>query len=145
MSTNAVGSQSEPVAGYSAPAWPSLTHWVMGNDSDQQDNALWYKSDIAVFTFVWTLIFFAVVYSLAGLWAYRVFFRSKLGIVFFLGFVAIGLACGAASGAVVGVVIGSLYNAGYFGMATWIPLAWGLVQILIAIVSSYSEATMTTI
>lgn len=42
-----------------------------------------------------------------------------------------------------GLVLAIVYNAGFFVMSTWVPFLWGLIQILVVIMGSYS--TMTTI
>lgn len=41
------------------------------------------------------------------------------------------------AGSIVGLVLGAVYNAGYFKMATWTPLAWGIVNMLVLVVSSF--------
>ncbi|TPX59181.1 hypothetical protein PhCBS80983_g02642 [Powellomyces hirtus] len=88
---------------------------------------------------------FMVMYGLAGCWAYIVFFKSKLGLVLLFAFIGIGLAAGAASGAIVGVLLSSIYNAGYFAMATWLPLAWALIQVLIVIISSDVDLSLNNL
>jgi len=40
-------------------------------------------------------------------------------------------------GSVVGLVLGAVYNAGYFRMSTWTPLLWGVINMLILVVSSF--------
>ena len=45
----------------------------------------------------------------------------------------------------VGAVLGGLYNAGQFGMPTWIPCGWGVVQALVVIVSAYAEVSLNTL
>ena len=42
-----------------------------------------------------------------------------------------------ASGSLVGGILGAVYNAGYFKMATWTPLMWGIVNMLVLVVSSF--------
>ncbi|KND03457.1 uncharacterized protein SPPG_00940 [Spizellomyces punctatus DAOM BR117] len=140
------GRATGPPVDYVAPTWPDLQEWVIGAESDQMtSDVLWYKGDIVVFTLVWTVILFSIVYGVAGLWAYFVFFRSKLGLILLLTFGGIGLFAGASSGAVVGILLASVYNAGYFAMATWIPLAWALVQVLIVIISADADLSLTTL
>jgi len=41
------------------------------------------------------------------------------------------------SGSLVGLILGAVYNAGYFKMSTWTPLIWGIVNMLILVVSSF--------
>ncbi|KAI9090484.1 hypothetical protein DFS34DRAFT_637540 [Phlyctochytrium arcticum] len=140
------GRATAPAEGYKPPQWPSLKVWVIGAKSDEMTtDVLWYKSDIVVYTLVWTLILFSVVYGLAGLWAYFVFFRSKLGLILLIAFCTIGLFAGASSGAVVGILLASVYNAGFFAMAVWIPLAWAVVQVLIVIISAHADLSLNTL
>lgn len=40
-------------------------------------------------------------------------------------------------GSLVGVILGAVYNAGYFRMSTWMPLVWGLVNMLVLVVGSF--------
>ncbi|KAJ3190067.1 hypothetical protein HDU85_000358 [Gaertneriomyces sp. JEL0708] len=140
------GRDTSPPSGYSSPSWPSLRNWVIGPQSDKRlTDVLWYKGDIVAFVVIWSVISFSVLYGLAGLWAYIVFFRSKLGVILLLAFCAAGLFAGASSGAVVGIILASIYNAGYFGMATWIPLAWALIQVLVCLISSDADLSLTTL
>ncbi|KAI8816683.1 uncharacterized protein EV422DRAFT_275018 [Fimicolochytrium jonesii] len=135
-----------PSQDYVAPKWPSLSGFVIGGNSDTStDNVLWYKDEIIIYTILWTVILFSFMYGLAGLWAYIVFLRSKFGMVLLLGFAGIGLFAGASSGAVVGVLLASVYNAGLFAMATWIPLAWALVQIIVVLISSDADITLNNL
>jgi hypothetical protein len=34
--------------------------------------------------------------------------------------------------------IGGVYTAGYFGMSTWIPFSWGIINALVLILSSFA-------
>jgi len=40
-------------------------------------------------------------------------------------------------GSIVGLVLGAVYNAGYFRMSTWTPLIWGIINMLVLVVSSF--------
>lgn len=42
------------------------------------------------------------------------------------------------SGSVVSLFVATFYNAGTFGMTTWIPFVWGAAQILFQVITSYS-------
>ncbi|KAI1625397.1 hypothetical protein EDD37DRAFT_608846 [Exophiala viscosa] len=41
------------------------------------------------------------------------------------------------AGTMVGLVLGAVYNAGYFAMSTWTPLLWGVINMLVLVVSSF--------
>lgn len=41
------------------------------------------------------------------------------------------------AGSLVGLVLGAVYNAGYFRMSTWTPLLWGIINMLVIVVSSF--------
>lgn len=41
------------------------------------------------------------------------------------------------AGSMVGLVLGAVYNAGYFRMSTWTPLLWGVINMLVLVVSSF--------
>lgn len=41
------------------------------------------------------------------------------------------------AGSIVGVILGAVYNGGYFKMSTWTPLLWGVINMLVLVVSSF--------
>jgi len=41
------------------------------------------------------------------------------------------------AGSLLGLVLGAVYNAGYFRMSTWTPLFWGVINMLVLVVSSF--------
>lgn len=41
------------------------------------------------------------------------------------------------SGSIVGLILGAVYDAGYFKMSTWTPLFWGIINLLVLILSSF--------
>lgn len=41
------------------------------------------------------------------------------------------------AGTMVGLVLGAVYNGGYFAMSTWTPLLWGIINMLVLVVSSF--------
>ena len=41
------------------------------------------------------------------------------------------------AGTIVGAILGAVYNAGYFKMATWTPLLWGVINMLVLVVASF--------
>ncbi|TPX43747.1 hypothetical protein SeMB42_g04436 [Synchytrium endobioticum] len=131
--------------GYVTPPFPSFS-WDLGNlKKTDPKNLLYYRGDIILFTTLWTIIWFSILFGIGGIWGYLVFRKNRLGILLLLGQLLAGVGLGAASGAVVGAVLGGLYNAGQFGMPTWIPLGWGLVQALVVIVSAYAEISLNTL
>ncbi|KAI8827157.1 uncharacterized protein EV422DRAFT_563237 [Fimicolochytrium jonesii] len=91
------------------------------------------------------MILFPFMFGLVGLWAYIVFLRSKFGMVLLLGFVDIELFAGVSSVAVVRMLLASVYNAGLFAMATWIPLGWALVQIIMVLILSDADITLNNL
>ncbi|ODV96058.1 hypothetical protein PACTADRAFT_2360 [Pachysolen tannophilus NRRL Y-2460] len=56
----------------------------------------------------------------------------------------IGCIQGFISGTVVGIIlrIAEIYRSGQFSMSTWIPMAWGVIQILFATLTSYSMTSV---
>jgi hypothetical protein len=42
------------------------------------------------------------------------------------------------AGSVEGLVLGTVYSAGYYRMSTWTPFIWGLINVLILILASFS-------
>jgi hypothetical protein len=41
------------------------------------------------------------------------------------------------AGSIVGLVLGAVYDAGYFKMSTWTPLFWGIINLLVLVLSSF--------
>ena len=54
-----------------------------------------------------------------------------------LVYIAIGASVALLAGSLVGLVLGAVYNAGYFRMSTWTPLFWGVINMLVLVVSSF--------
>lgn len=52
-------------------------------------------------------------------------------------YIIIGAAEALLAGSLVGLVLGAVYNAGYFRMSTWTPLLWGVINMLVLVVSSF--------
>ena len=42
------------------------------------------------------------------------------------------------AGSGVGLVLGAVYSAGYYKMSTWTPFLWGLINVLVLILASFS-------
>ena len=54
-----------------------------------------------------------------------------------LVYLIIGASEALVAGSLVGLVLGAVYNAGYFRMSTWTPLLWGVINMLVLVVSSF--------
>lgn len=140
---------------YTHPSFPSL-YWPFSPLPDAPQY-LYYQSDIWRFTLYWTLITYAGVHLSASLWAVLMQLRSVLATktkplgepnkirqtlvwVWIIPVVYLFVAGVEAvfAGSVVGLILGAVYNAGYFRMSTWMPLLWGLLNVLVLILSSFS-------
>ena len=42
------------------------------------------------------------------------------------------------AGSIVGLILGTVYGAGYYKMSTWMPFLWGLINVLVLILASFS-------
>ncbi|KAI9312342.1 hypothetical protein BX666DRAFT_2020927 [Dichotomocladium elegans] len=87
-------------------------------------------------------------YYLHGVWAFLMFTKARtlrwytlvmIPVIFVVG----GALASFMIGSIMGVALALVYNAGFFVMSTWVPFLWGLIQILVVLVGSYS--TITTI
>ncbi|RSH81246.1 uncharacterized protein EHS24_008683 [Apiotrichum porosum] len=56
-----------------------------------------------------------------------------------MGFIATSVAL--VSGTVVGFALAAVYSAAGFSMSTWVPFMWGMIQVVVLIISSYSSLT----
>ncbi|PKK69227.1 hypothetical protein RhiirC2_661654, partial [Rhizophagus irregularis] len=99
--------------------------------------------EIWLFTVLWTIIFFTVIYGLAGIWAWFVFHKYRWSFLVPIGFVTVALLTGFVSGTTVGLVLAAIYTFGSFKISVWIPFLWGLIQALILLMGCYS--TITTV
>jgi Putative transmembrane protein 170 len=140
---------------YHRPSFPSL-YWPI-NPSPGESRYLYYQSDIWRFTLYWTLITYAGVHLSASLWAVLMQLRSvvatktkplgepnkirqTLAWVWIIPVVYLVVAGIEAvfAGSAVGLILGAVYNAGYFKMSTWMPFLWGLLNVSVLILSSFS-------
>jgi len=138
-----------PPDNYTTPSFPSLynphAEFFRGADTNSSTIIpgtyyLYYSGDIWRFTLYWTLLCYGVTFLLTGTWAFVVFSKKSvtLAALIPLGFVLVA-ACFATIGAsIVGFVLAAVYSVGYFSMSTWVPFLWALVQIMVAIMGSYS-------
>jgi hypothetical protein len=149
---------------YVTPSWPSL-YWPI-RAAPGEPKYLYYTSDIWRFTLYWTLLSFGAVHISAAGWAVLMQLRSAfarshsrarnaaagcagvqgssvkqtLGWVWLVPLVycVVGGIEAVLAGSVVGLVLGAVYSAGYYRMSTWMPFFWGLVNVLVLILASFS-------
>lgn len=145
----------EVPADYTRPSFPSL-YWPI-NPSPGESQFLYYQSDIWRFTLYWTLLTYAAVHLSASLWAVLMQLRSALTTkttplgapnkirqtlvwvwVIPVVYLLVAGIEGVFAGSVVGLILGAVYNAGYFKMSTWMPFLWGLLNVSVLILSSFS-------
>ncbi|KAF7506699.1 hypothetical protein GJ744_011528 [Endocarpon pusillum] len=151
----ALTATKEVPADYTRPSFPSL-YWPI-NPSPGESQFLYYQSDIWRFTLYWTLLTYAAVHLSASLWAVLMQLRSALTtkttplgapnrirqtlvwvwIIPVVYLLVAGIE-GVFAGSVVGLILGAVYNAGYFKMSTWMPFLWGLLNVSVLILSSFS-------
>lgn len=144
---------------YTRPSFPSL-YWPI-NTSPGDSRYLYYQTDIWQFTLYWTLITYGAVHLSASLWAVLMQLRSAMAttkamplggepnkfkirrtlmwvwLIPVIYLVVAGIEA-VFAGSVVGLILGAVYNAGYFRMSTWMPFLWGLLNVLVLILSSFS-------
>ncbi|RHZ84747.1 hypothetical protein Glove_77g27 [Diversispora epigaea] len=124
----------------SNPAWPSL-YWPINTEIEKI--YLTDPTDIWKFTVLWTIIFFTIIYSLAGLLAWAVFRKYRWSFLIPISFVIVALLTGLVGGTIVGFLLKSLYRSGNFDMSVWIPFLWGLIQAFLLLLGCFT--TFTTI
>ncbi|KAI9016774.1 hypothetical protein DFJ74DRAFT_243321 [Hyaloraphidium curvatum] len=127
-------------SGYVPPPFPSLTFPLAPASPSQ---ALYYRDDVLSFTVLWTIIWFSLAYVSAGLRAAISLPGKRAPLLAFAFFVLWGLATASVSGAVVGIMLFRVYDAGNFPMATWVPFVWGLIQLLVVLLSSFTSTSLT--
>jgi len=140
---------------YNRPSFPSL-YWPI-DPSPNAPRHLYYQSDIWRFTLYWTLLTYGAVHLSASLWAVLMQLRSVLATktkplvepnkfrqtLLWVWMIPVGYLIVAGmeavfAGSVVGLILGAVYKAGEFKMSTWMPLLWGLLNVSVLIVSSFS-------
>lgn len=124
--------------GYSTPKFPSL-YFPNANGKAFHLAFLYYPYDIWKFTVLWTLIFFGAFHMCVASLAvvmHRKFVLGGLWII--VAYSAMAGIQALISGSIVGLLIGAIYKAGLFGMSTWIPFVWGLLQMVFMVITSYS-------
>lgn len=141
--------------GYTRLSFPSL-YWPI-NPLPDESRYLYHQSDIWRFTLYWTLITYAGVHLSASIWAVLMQLRSVLatktkplgepykirqtlvwvGTIPLMYLLVAGIEA-VFAGSVVGLILGTVYNAGFFKMSTWMPFIWGLLNVMVLILSSFS-------
>ncbi|KAH9219863.1 hypothetical protein DL95DRAFT_291158, partial [Leptodontidium sp. 2 PMI_412] len=141
--------QSAAPLDYATPSFPSL-YWPY-RAKPGVANYLYATYDIWRFTLLWTLIIYAVchvvvvVYAVLMqvgkgkkawkyIWTFPIIYCAIAGVEALLAGSLVGLM----SVNLIICSLGVIYNAGYFRMSTWFPFIWGLVNVLVLIVSSFS-------
>ncbi|KAF8470155.1 hypothetical protein BDZ91DRAFT_807412 [Kalaharituber pfeilii] len=122
--------------GYIPPAFPSL-YWPI-NPHPTAPRYLYYPTDIWKFTLFWTLISHAVCFGIVGVWGWALAKNWLWGAGWFFAALIVGGIEAVIGGSVVGLILAAVYNAGYFRMSTWIPFVWGVINMLVLILSSFS-------
>lgn len=134
-----------PPADYIAPNWPGLSldfgigpRGSLGLYSNA--GVLWNPNDMVLFILLWSILLLSLAYSICGV----VFLLRwpKYGLAGLLLFMVSGFLVGLASGACVGGLVASLYAG--LSMATWVPLCWGVVQLVFALLFSYSQVVFVS-
>ncbi|KAI5801518.1 hypothetical protein DFH27DRAFT_622695 [Peziza echinospora] len=141
--------------GYLPPRFPSL-YWPI-NPPPYTPVYLYYSSDIIRFTLYWTLLLYGLCFIAVGAWGVYSGAKGERGGKGGKGkkgegeggwlggaavLAAVGVFVGGVeallAGGVVGAILAAVYNAGFFRMSTWIPCVWGVINILVLILSSFS-------
>jgi len=153
-----------PPATYTRPRFPSL-YWPIRAPLSTP-RYLYYTIDILRYTLYWTLIFFGAVHLATSAWAVAMVLRSAfcptgpksrssagwktrgvrselratLGYAWAIPviMVVVGAVEALLAGSVVGAILGAIYSAGYYKMSTWTPFLWGLINVLVLVLSSFS-------
>ncbi|KAI8634715.1 hypothetical protein F5Y19DRAFT_121968 [Xylariaceae sp. FL1651] len=125
-----------PPSDYRLPRFPSLC-WPPHNC------VLYSVYDSWRFTLIWTLTLFSAFHLGAVAIALLMQIGKPRSVWKYL--VAIPILYAAVSGvealvagSVVGSILGAVYTAACYKMSTWIPFIWGLINVLILIVSSFT-------
>ncbi|KAJ3398043.1 hypothetical protein HDU80_009329 [Chytriomyces hyalinus] len=106
------------------------------------------RREMLSFTLMWTLAVFGLVFGVAGLVAASVPLRvgrPLTALVLFLIVAGFGMITALIGGSLMGYFIGSIYEIGGFTMALWVPLGWAVVQLLVAVISSYAEVGLNAL
>ncbi|KAI2642666.1 integral membrane protein [Xylaria nigripes] len=125
-----------PPSDYHVPQFPSLC-WP------PHSCLIYTVYDSWRFTLIWTLILFTVFHLGATAIALLVQVGKPRSTWKYLVVIPIVYAIVAGSealvaGSVVGSILGAMYTVACYKMSTWIPFIWGLINVLILIISSFT-------
>ncbi|KFA70028.1 hypothetical protein S40285_02069 [Stachybotrys chlorohalonatus IBT 40285] len=127
---------------YRSPQFPALNVRTLYDLTEERRYTLYYISDVVRFTVEWTLITYGIFHlgAVCIAMATHGWNRSSWKYVWAVPVVYLVTAAVEAlvAGSITGAVVGAVYQAGYYEMNTWIPLVWGLISVLILIVSSFT-------
>ncbi|CAI4217915.1 unnamed protein product [Parascedosporium putredinis] len=130
-----------PPRGYTTPPFPSLT-WEILDPTARKERSLFYIGDIWRFTLLWTLIIYALFHLACAGIAIAMHAQNKTAWKFIwvvpVLYLFVAGVQGIVAGSVVGLMLGAVYNAGFFSMSPWIPFAWGWINVLVLVISSFS-------
>ncbi|CAN6666195.1 hypothetical protein TRVA0_037S01486 [Trichomonascus vanleenenianus] len=136
FSSLVVAGSNVPV-GYTVPPFPSL-YFPTENNKAYQLSFLYYTYDIWRFTLFWTLIFMLSFHMCAAGLAVIMHHKWLGGLWIITVYAVISGIEAIISGTIVGLMLSAVYKAGLFGVSTWIPFVWGLIQVIFLVISSYS-------
>ncbi|KAM5469269.1 hypothetical protein MauCBS54593_004625 [Microsporum audouinii] len=124
-------------AEYVTPEFPSL--YLPFRPLNQTPKHLYHMEDAWRFTLYWTLIFYGGTHmGVAFYAAIRQRQSWKLMWAIPLVYAIVSALEALLAGSVVGLILGLVYEAGSFRMSTWVPFAWGCINVLVLIVSCFS-------
>ncbi|EZF16309.1 hypothetical protein H112_05752 [Trichophyton rubrum D6] len=122
---------------YVSPEFPSL--YFPFSPLNQTPKHIYHMEDAWRFTLYWTLAFYGGTHMAVALYAMICQRHSwKLAWAIPLVYAIVAGLEGLLAGSVVGLILGLVYEAGSFKMSTWIPFAWGCINVLVLILSSFS-------
>ncbi|KAK4050489.1 hypothetical protein OIO90_005072 [Microbotryomycetes sp. JL221] len=116
-----------PPDGYTTPEWPALYNPVTAPQYLYTPGAIWR------FVLFWTMVLYAAVFFIMGVWCMTVFIKRhpRLALLAPLIFTTVGLMIAFVSATVVGYCLAALYNAAFLRMSTYTPALWAVLQLLI--------------
>ncbi|PHH87723.1 hypothetical protein CDD83_8497 [Cordyceps sp. RAO-2017] len=133
---------NDPPPLYQTPRFPSLGVPPLSDKTPEKRHTIYRIEDAWRFTLVWTLVTYAVFHLGAVLVALVTHGWRKSSWNYMWGVPIVYLVTAGLeallAGTVVGLIVGAVYKAGYYEMNTWIPFTWGIINVLILIISSFS-------
>ncbi|KAH7328613.1 hypothetical protein B0I35DRAFT_473298 [Stachybotrys elegans] len=131
-----------PPPGYQSPEFPALNIQNIYDETADGRYTLYYVSDVVRFTVQWTLILYGAFHIGAVIIAMATHGWNKSSWKYVWAVPLIYLVTAAVealvAGSIVGAIVGAVYTFGYYEMNTWIPCVWGVINLLVLIISSFS-------